>query len=247
VLAESTKPRHYVALARALRVYERPFSDMKRYLLVKGTYPYRCKVRTPCGPVAPLLHHPHDMITVHEIFCREDYKTTAAARVVVDVGSNIGISALYFLTRHPDVRCYLYEPVPENVTKLEANLAAFRGRYELEQVAVADRAGTVSFGVEESGRYGGIGVKTGRTLEVGCRHVNDVLASVLAEHGRIDVLKIDTEGAEPATVRSIGPDLLRRIALIYYETPRRESPHMELFDVRFASQTMRLRNRSLGG
>ena len=247
VLREATKPRHYLALARALRVYKRPFSNLKRYLLVRGTYPHQCELRTPCGTVTPLLHHPHDIITVHEIFCREDYKTSGTARVVVDVGSNIGISALYFLTRHPAVRCYLYEPVSENVAKLEANLAAFRGRYELERVAVADRTGTASFGVEESGRYGGIGVPTGQTIEVECVEINEVLERVLAAHERIDVLKLDTEGAEVATVRAIRLEHLQRIATIYYEVPRRESLHRELFDEHFANQTMRLRNRALSG
>ncbi len=47
--------------------------------------------------------------------------------------------------------------------------------------------------------------------------MNDALERVLAQHGRIDVLKLDTEGSEAATVRAIRPDLLARIGRIYCE------------------------------
>src|SRR6266851_5523939 len=49
------------------------------------------------------------------------------------------------------------------------------GRYTLEQAAVADRAGTVAFGVESTGRYGGIGVATAEAIEVRCLEINEVL------------------------------------------------------------------------
>ncbi len=67
------------------------------------------------------------------------------ARVVVDIGSNIGISALYFLTRNPACRCWLYEPVPRNVERLRANLRRLRGPLRAHGGAVADaaRAGRV--------------------------------------------------------------------------------------------------------
>ncbi len=39
--------------------------------------------------------------------------------VVVDFGSNIGISALYFLTRNQDIKVYLFEPVPQNILRLK--------------------------------------------------------------------------------------------------------------------------------
>lgn len=40
------------------------------------------------------------MMTFNEIFLRMDYFLPEDARTVLDLGSNKGISALYFLTRH---------------------------------------------------------------------------------------------------------------------------------------------------
>jgi FkbM family methyltransferase len=169
------------------------------------------------GIVSPTLYSYHDLLTVNEIFCRQDYKVDPNARVVVDIGANIGISGLYFLTRNPNVRCHLFEPVPRNVERLRANLAAFGNRIVVSDVAVADSSGTVDFGVEDAGRYGGIGVDTGRTIQVECRHIDDVLESVLQTEERIDLLKLDTEGLEAATVAAIHRRYLARIGRIAYE------------------------------
>jgi len=160
--------------------------------------------------------------------------------VVVDLGSNIGLSALWFLTRAPGVHCYLYEPVPRNVERLHANLRGMAGRYQLEEVAVADRAGSVSFGVEPSGRYAGIGLELAENITVQCRDVNDVLTEVLKREPRIDILKVDTEGLEVATVSSIRPELLDHIRAIYLETEKPVELHADRFHHRYANMTLQL-------
>jgi FkbM family methyltransferase len=137
--------------------------------------------------------------------------------VVLDVGSNIGISALWFLTRSPTTVVRCFEPVPENVARLRKNLAPFAGRWSVEEVAVDTEGGDVDFGVEPTGRYGGIDVPTGQTMRVRRRAIAELLDEALAERGRIDVLKIDTEGAELRTVAAIRPDQLARIGRVAYE------------------------------
>ena len=243
VAREALAPRNYAALWHSRRVYEHPLDGARRYFLGRGDYPCRFEVRTPAGVVAPTLHHPHDMFTVNEVFCREDYAAGPDLRVAVDLGSNIGISALYFLTRHPEARVWCYEPVPRNADRLEDNLADHRERYVLRRAAVAERAGRVRFGVEDSGRYGGIGRDTGAEIEVDCLDVNHVLAEVLAEVERIDILKVDTEGSELATVRAIAPEHLERIETIYLEVERPEPVHPERFAARFANETLALTRR----
>jgi FkbM family methyltransferase len=243
VLREVTQPRNYLALWRMLGRYPGPGKNLGRYFLGRGEYPYDCRVRTPRGEVAPTLYGPHDIFTVNEVFCREDYAAGPELRVAVDIGSNIGISALYFLTRNDHSRCYLYEPVPRNVERLRGNLAGFEARYSVERAAVADRAGRVTFGVEQSGRYGGIGLDLEDSIEVECLDVNEVITDVLAREGTIDLLKLDTEGMELPTVRAIRPDLLRRIETIYFESEERCDPHPELFESSYANMTCTLRRR----
>jgi FkbM family methyltransferase len=168
-------------------------------------------VRTPAGIVAPTLFRHHDMWRMNEVFCRQDYGAYRSANVVVDIGSNIGISALFLLTRNASSRCWLFEPVPRNVERLRANLAGLENRYELRDAAVAEQEVRVPFGVEESGRYGGIEVATERSIEVDCVGINQGLEEVLGTHPIVDVLKIDTEGTELSSVRGIQRELLRQV------------------------------------
>jgi FkbM family methyltransferase len=241
VISEVLQPRNYVALGRMLTRYPVRGKNLGRYFFGWGDYPYRCRVRTPCGEVAPMLYSRHDMWTVNEVFCREDYAADPSLRVAVDIGSNIGISALYFLTRNNSSRCYLYEPVPANTERLERNLEQFKGRYVLSPVAVADRSGRTRFGVEPTGRYGGIGLELEGSIEVECVDINAVLLEVLEREARIDVLKLDTEGEELPTVRAIRPELLQRIETIYFEWPEEPEVHRELFEHSYANTTAALR------
>ena len=217
IAREAVRPSNWVALGRMPRRYRHPLDGARRYFTPGGSYPHRCEVRTPLGIVAPTLHSQHDMITVNEVFCREDYRVGDEAEVVVDVGSNIGISALYFLTRSERARAWLYEPVPRNVERLRENLSGFEGRWRLDEAAVADRDGDETFSIEPTGRYGGLAADAAESITVRVRHIDEVLGEVLEAEGRIDVLKLDTEGVEARTLAAASPALLARVGVIFAE------------------------------
>ena len=245
IARNAAQPDNYRALVNMVRRYPRPLDAAQRYFRARGEYPVAFPVRTPLGTMTPTLWSYHDMITLQEMFCREDYAVAGAPPMVVDIGSNIGLSALYFMTRDANVRCRLYEPVARNVERLRQNLAAFDGRFEVEQVAVADFDGEAAFGVEDTGRYGGLGVSTDDITTVRCRHVNAVLEDALAVAETIAVLKIDVEGHEGTLVGAIRPDLLARIELIYAEAVGIDVPVPDGFAATAACDTIRLRNVGL--
>lgn len=209
--------RHYHAALKMTRLYKQPAQMFRRYLTEAGDYPFTTQVKTPSGWLDLRLFTPDDVRTVNEIFCREDYLAESDDKIVVDFGSNIGISAAYFLSRGPSVHTYLFEPLPANIERLQTNLARFRDQYTLEQVAVGPADGEVEFGWEETGRYGGVGAETGRTIVVKSRNSTNVLEEVVSRHGRIDVLKVDIEGLEEAVIAGISPTLSRNISKLYVE------------------------------
>lgn len=243
-MEQVTEPGNWLSLARMPATVVHPLDFAARYFFGGGRYPTGCPVRTPTGVVSPIVYSSHDVITVNEVFCRLDYRLPAGAATVVDIGSNIGISALYFLSRSPAVRCHLYEPDPRNVERLQQNLAGYAGRYALSEVAVGDQAGRARFGREPSGRYGGIDVPHAETIEVDCLHINEVLETVLESSPRVDLLKVDTEGLENRTIASISPDLLNRVGVICFETRFPFNPAPKLFELSSSTETARLTART---
>ncbi len=205
-------------------LYARPFDAYMRYLCGTGDYPTEITVKTPSGSIALTIYSTHDLLTVNEIFCREDYKVDERDRVIVDFGSNIGISAAYFLSRNSRNFAYLFEPVSRNVQRLTANLKGFEDRYELSSVAIALEAGVVAFGCEKTGRYGGIGKQTDDTIQVQAVAANDVLEAIIARHSHIDILKIDIETLERQVIENLTPELAERILTCYVEYPFVNNP-----------------------
>jgi len=158
---------------------------------------------------------------MHEVFFRGDYGITGECaerlRVAVDFGANIGIATAYFVTRNGEVRVYSYEPVPTNMDRARKNLATFVDRVELNECAVGTKEGTMSFGIEESGRYGGIGVPHAEQIQIPCHRGDVELGRILQLHDSIDVLKVDIEGMETPLLRSIDEQKLGTIGKIFAE------------------------------
>jgi len=216
--------QHYVAAYNMLRVYEHPADAFRRYLLKVGSYPHEVVLRTPIGKIRLTAFSPDDLLTINEIFCREDYRCDGRDLIFVDFGSNIGVSAAYFLTRSRESYVFGFEPLPQNIERMKRNLNCFEGRFSLTEGAVWTGNGIVDFGWEKTGRYGNIRPKSARTITVRAFDENDILSDILDRHGKIDVLKIDVEGAEGKLLRSIHPDTAARIRKIFLEARFENNP-----------------------
>jgi FkbM family methyltransferase len=210
--------RQYQAVLAAARICSRPFDLLRRYATASGNYPASITLRTPIGQISLNVYSWHDTRTIHEIFLVEDYRIGNNKSIIVDYGSNIGISAAYFLSRNEKSFAYLFEPVPKNVERLRYNLRRFEGRYHLKEVAVAVNEGKAKFGIEETGRYGGLNKTTGQYVEVDCLESNSVLDDIISNRGDIDVLKIDVETMERVLVEHLTVRLASKIRLLFAET-----------------------------
>jgi len=220
---------HYAALARSLRVYDRPVESLGRYFFGTGEWPAQVTVSAGAGKATLTVYSVHDMFTVHELFCRHDYAVPEGSKTIVDIGSNIGISARYFIARAPTAKLHLFEPVPFNVERLRDQLSGYEQSFTLTEAAVAAEGGRVSFGIEPSGRYCGINQSLEQQISVDCLGINEVLEQVLETADTVDLLKIDTEGAELTTLAAIRPDLLSRVRSIQLETYDNPNPLPERF------------------
>jgi FkbM family methyltransferase len=199
----------YRSIPQFLYVHQNPLRAMIEEISSSGTYPRSVKINTPIGNTEISLYSVADFSTLNLVFCRQDYYTPKNIKVVIDIGSNIGTSAMYWLTRNQDSIVHCYEPSPISCERLDKNLSRFGDRYRSNKVAVSNFTGKAPLGIETSGVYSSLDYHnyTHKTftdyIECDVININDVLENVLGEHDKIDVLKIDSEGHELRTVQAI--------------------------------------------
>ena len=221
------KKSFYLAFVNILIYFKSPLKVLIKYVFEIGNYPQQFYIDTPLGIQGITAFSHHDLITLVECFGKLDYLAPKDVSVVVDFGSNIGISALYFLTRNQNVKVYLFEPVPRNIERLKQNLKGFEERYELRELAVGIEEGQSDFSCEDTGRYGSLITDetlaysqfgSGKVIKVNVASANQLLEEILGKYKSVDIVKIDVEGYENRILSHLKKKVLSRIDRIYAET-----------------------------
>ena len=151
----------------------------------------------------------------HDIFVEGavDFQTAAAAPRILDCGSNVGLASLFFKRRFPGARVTAYEADPALCAMTKKNLARNgAGDVGVVHAALWTSNGDVTFRSEgsDSGMIDGLsGTIPGRSVTVPSLRMRDIL-----ERERIDLLKLDIEGAEDAVLADCEPVLDRVHAIV---------------------------------
>jgi FkbM family methyltransferase len=128
------------------------------------------------------------------------------ARVVFDVGASSGIYALAAIAASPRTLAHAFEPTPEIADRLRRIAALNRlERLVVHQEAVFDRDGVVA--LRRCGRDVGCNEGMNFVLESASRASDEVVKAVTLDRrcanlgvARIDLLKLDIQGAEAAAL-----------------------------------------------
>jgi FkbM family methyltransferase len=162
-----------------------------------------------------------DEIFVERVY---DFKTASPTPLIVDCGSNIGLSALYFKRSYPDAHVLCFEPDQEAFAQLSKNVQNnnLQG-VELHCRAVLDKQGPVSFFSDQDHRNR-VGMSVTRRLaDRGMRldenRVEAVLLSAYLDR-TVDLLKLDVEGAELKVLRELAEkkklELIQQMVIEYH-------------------------------
>ena len=160
---------------------------------------------------------PYEVLhTYKDIFENEIYKFSASSDrpLIIDCGSNIGISVLYYKTLYPGSTVIAYEPDKKNFQLLSKNISDNNlQQVTLHEAAVWVENGEISFASNAA---------EGSSITLTNEGSNVVivpsirLADVLNTYDKIDFLKLDIEGAEDTVVADCG-SLLSRIENLFLE------------------------------
>jgi FkbM family methyltransferase len=119
----------------------------------------------------------------------------ATAKMIVDLGANIGLSARYLSERYPAARVIAYEPDPEIMRLAQLNLRG-HPQVTLRNCAAAGSPGSMTLHRFPGGSWGTSAFVTKQLVSDTFLTEAVTLDSIIAELGEIDILKIDIEGAE---------------------------------------------------
>jgi FkbM family methyltransferase len=160
--------------------------------------PIRLDLRFSGRRVSWRVAHLVDLWVLRQILVDDEYSVSAKSpRVVLDLGSHIGTSLLYFRAAYPDAWIIGIEPDPEAFKLLVQNAAPLD--VEIHRLAVAATDGPVSlFGTGEpwfSTLYG-----KGESTSVDGRSLDSLFQQLGLR--RVDLLKIDIEEAEYDALRA---------------------------------------------
>lgn len=147
-----------------------------------------------------------DSDTLHllfgEVFVRNEYffKSKKNKPVIVDCGSNIGVSVLFFKYIYPQSIIYAFEPDPQTFTLLEKNIE----KNHLKNVfaynsALAQKKGKISFFIDDT--PGGLRMSLIKErMPVQEIKVDSISLADFIKDKRIDFIKMDVEGYEQVVI-----------------------------------------------
>jgi len=161
-------------------------------------------------------------------------------KTILDIGSNIDASILYFHRQFPDASIFGFEPHPDTFRVLQKNVAHLPGvtifNYGLGATRhrISVRADNVNFGdFNIRGHFKDRG-HPAAPIECEVRRLDDVLREIGID--RVDLIKIDCEGAEADVFSTLPDEILNECQWIVgefhdhtgFEVLARSAPHFHL-------------------
>lgn len=156
------------------------------------------------------FYYSYKEIYEHEIY---RFKTNKKEPVIIDAGSNIGLSILYFKDIYPKSQITGFEADPLVYQTLKANLISFgHDDVKIYNKALWDKKTMLEFAREgaDSGRIRQNDEKSSNIIKVPTVCLSDYLSEP------VDFLKLDIEGAETVVLKECANNL-HRVKNIFVE------------------------------
>lgn len=149
-----------------------------------------------------------------------DFDLGFEPETILDLGGNIGCSAIYFANRWPQSRIYAVEPFRQNYELLEINTASY-SNVRVARAAATCTPGPMSLLVPEAGFWGVQVTGSSRSTDANPEGFVEgkTICGLMDDAGfeRVDLLKMDIEGSEYGLFRANASEWLRRTRVLVVE------------------------------
>ena len=159
-----------------------------------------------------LRYKTSDFSTFDQIFIDQEYSFLANRQpnVIVDAGANIGLASIYFANRFPDAKVIAIEPEIGNFELLKINTSPYTNVTPVnaalwnnnEEISILD-PGLGNWGFMTQGQDTADSVTYDLCHKIPGMTVGKIIEAF--DLSRIDILKMDIEGAELEVFRESGP------------------------------------------
>jgi FkbM family methyltransferase len=170
----------------------------------------------PTGPLTATISDLSELKIIREVFFGSEYlaPNDVEPEIIVDLGSNAGFSVLFFKSVYPSARIVAVEPHAGTFQRLRLNTSHLDG-VDLVNAAVTDHNGEVTLFSGRESWAAALMPSADRRAETVIRAVT--LQRIIDELDlpRIDLLKMDIEGAEHQVLASSASVLRRTESLIF--------------------------------
>ncbi len=179
--------------------------------------PGRLRLRTGTSDAWHLRQMVHTAGDLHEYRVPPELKP----RTIVDIGANTGIVSLCLHQAFPQAHIYAFEPMPENYALLEHNVKGVPAITPIPYGLGCERT-TLAYYLSDDPRNFAGGTFYPADGHHGGFHADLPIVpadEAFAEYGisTIDLIKIDTEGAEYDILTAIDPAVLSEVKVIVGE------------------------------
>lgn len=184
------------------------------------------------GKFKVFYQRPYELLhTYTEIFSNGIYQFQSSTEepIIIDCGSNIGMSVLNFKSQYPKARILAFEPDTNNFELLKKNVEVNQlENIELHKAAIWIQTGKISF-ESNATEASHISENKGQGQEVDSQRLADLLSSLSVVH----FLKIDIEGAEWQVIRDSAGELqkVQNLFLEYHGKAHETQKLKDIFEI----------------
>lgn len=207
LIRQSLKPIKRATQEKAYKTWLKLFDELKDENIKLPVQVKAMNIRFNVHHVGTFLNQ-FESIFIDEIY---RFKTKNNIPVIIDCGSNMGTSVLYFKQLYPQAYIYAFEPDVAIFSILQSNIAL----NNLSKVEAINKAVYIDnqerYFLSSNAQSGSI-VNNDSSAKVSCIRLKDFLSSF----AHIDFLKLDIEGAEVEVLNDI-KELLFKVNHVFVE------------------------------